>query len=135
MGYLFDNIPPTVFGVECEDLYNFRLFVDPGLDDDPTIRGIVRELLPDVETWQFSGRRTRCPRTDRRQVRIVHPYGFSNQDRKTRQYLERVVFAFSTAILRDQAAARFTNLGYVVTIQDEPGNTPPVEYDPIIIIP
>lgn len=135
MGYLFDNIPPTQFGVECESLYTYRIIIDPFLSSDKTLQELVEDVVPDVETWQFSGRRKRCPRTDGKQVRIIHPYGFSNQDRKTQQYLERVVFAFSTEVLRDQVAARLTNEGFQYTVQNGPGTTPPEEYDPIIILP
>ena len=134
MGYLTDNIPPTVFGAVCEDLYIYRVIIDPRFASDRELQQLVKEVIPDVEEWQFSGRRTRCPRSDGKQVRIVHPYGYSNRDRKTRRYLERVVFAFHTSIQRDQVTAQLSAQGFKYTIENEPTQITPEEMEEVIVI-
>lgn len=66
MGYLADNLPQRKDQfVECQKLYKLILKVKhrskfyaliAGETDD-TIAAIVRGVVPDIEDWQFAGRR------------------------------------------------------------------------------
>jgi len=61
MGYLQDNLPYGVSVADCPDLYQYALVVSWVVNDPftaPTIVDriglLVKEVLPDVEDWQFS---------------------------------------------------------------------------------
>lgn len=65
MGYLSDNLPPRKRQiVECAKLYKLVLRVRhrPPFDElvaaenDGTISMIVKNVVPDVEDWQYAGR-------------------------------------------------------------------------------
>ena len=66
MGYLSDNLPPRREQiVECPALYKLILrvrhrppyFAQIAAETDLTISLIVKSVVPDVEDWQYSGRR------------------------------------------------------------------------------
>ena len=142
MGYLTDNLPPGKNHVICQDLYPFRLIVnnlgshwtEPRYVSDAELQLLVKDVLPDIEKWQFSGRRYR-PKAVRRSPRIVHPARYAQNSRPMRAFHERVVFSFHTEPQRDAAAARLRNSGFRdLTYQDEP--TPnPVEGIVVVVIP
>lgn len=120
MGYLSDNTPRTSWSVCCTDLYRYRLIIKPGYSSDLELREIVIDVLPDVEEWQFSGRRFwALPRYGPRPDRVILPgYGLRRQN--VRVYDERVVFAFHTEEERQAVADRLTTLRYKYEFQTEP---------------
>ena len=134
MGYLIDNTPIGRFSVFCTDLYPFRIIITPGFNSDRDLQTLVKDVIPDVEEWQFSGRR-RCPLPKGKQSRIIHPATYAHNSRKMREFTELVVFAFHTAEQRSQVAARLDTQLIKYTIEDEPTPQTPVEDDVFIIIP
>ena len=124
MGYLTDNTPRTRNSVVCSDLYLYRIIVNPGFASDRELRTIIRDVIPDVEDWQFSGRRF-CPVPRGNKIhRVIHPATYANNSRKMREYTETVVFAFRSTTIRDTAAARLASNGFSYTYQDEPTSSP-----------
>lgn len=93
MGYLFDNIPPGRIDVLCHDLYPFRIKVLPAFFETYEIQLQVKDVIPDVEEWQYSGKRPSDG---------------------------RLIFAFHTDVQRDAAAARFNTLGLNFIVENEP---------------
>ena len=131
MGYLDDNTPENSFAVVCSDLYKFRMVVNPGFATDLELQTLVREALPDVQEWQFSGRRF-CPRTDRKIPQTVRPRIYAQNSRKIRQFEQRVVFAFHTTLQRSEVGALFDTKRINYTIVDEPT---PLTQSVIIVVP
>lgn len=124
MGYLTDNIPPGQNFAICQDLYKFRIIIQPGSASDVKISGFIMDELPDVEEWQYSGRR-RCPvvpgRGKARPIRRkIHPASWAHNSRRMRPFTEEVVYAFHTEGQRDQVAARLTQEGFKFRLEDEP---------------
>ncbi len=133
MGYLTDSTPSTKNWVICQDIYPFRVIINPGFASDLTLQMLVKSEIADVQEWQFSGRR-RCARP-RRGVSInplVHPYGYAVNSRRVRPFDARVVFAFHTTTQRDTVTARLTNEGYSFAIEDEPARS--INDDTLIIV-
>lgn len=118
MGHLDDNTPPGSFYVICQEVYPLRLVVYPGFASDQELSAIVKDVLPDVQDWQFSGRRYRL--LPQPHSRVIHPAGYAQNSRKMRTFQERVVFGFHSALQRDAVVARFSNLGYKFEIVNEP---------------
>ena len=111
MGYLSDNIPLGQNYAFCQDLYLFRIILQPGYLSDVEITSIVKDEIPDVEEWQFSGRR-RCPiipaRGKARAIRrVINPSSWAHNSRRMRPFTEEVHLAFHTTAQRAQVAARF----------------------------
>ncbi len=131
MGYLDDNMPENAFAIVCSDLYKFRMIVNPGFASDLDLQQLVKEVLPDVQEWQFSGRRF-CPRSDRRIPQTIRPRIYAQNSRKMRQFEERVFFAFGTALQRSEVGALFDTKRIKYTIEDEPT---PLTQDVIIVVP
>ena len=125
MGYLTDNIPPGRNYAYCQDLYLYRMIVDPAFASDVKLQQIVQDEIPDVEEWQFSGRR-RCPVVPSRgparkaQGRVVHPATWAEDSRLVRPFTAEVVFAFRTTAQRDQVGARMTQEGFKFRLENEP---------------
>ena len=124
MGYLTDNIPLGRNSAFCQDLYRFRLVVQPGSASDATISAIIKDELPDVEEWQYSGRR-RCPvipsRGKSRSIRrVIHPATWAQNSRLIRPFTEEVVYAFHTEAQRTQIEARLVQERFKFRIENEP---------------
>lgn len=138
MGYLTDNIPPGRNHAICQDLYKFRLIVGPrsaSFYSNVKLAGIIKEELPDIEEWQFSGRR-RCPVVPARgksqpNRRQIHPAAWAQNSRRMRPFIEEVVFAFHTEEQRSQVAARFDQERIRYRLEDEPTSGP---NDQILVI-
>jgi hypothetical protein len=139
MGYLSDNIPPGKNHAICQDLYPFRIIVQPGYLSDVQLSSIIMDEFPDVEEWQYSGRR-RCPvvptRGKARPIRRkIHPAAYAQNSRYMRPFTEEVIYAFHTEAQRAQVAARFDQERIKYRLEDEPdqsgNNTGPV----FIIVP
>jgi len=130
LGYLTDNTRAGSFGVICQDLYKFRVVIEPGFASDLDLRGIIKDVLPDIEEWQYSGRR-RLPLTGGKLSRVVSPSSYALNSRKMRQFEERVIFAFHTEVQRDAVTARLTTRGFKFTIEDEPN---PLSTNVVIIV-
>jgi hypothetical protein len=128
MGYLTDNIPVGRNFAFCQDLYLYRLIVKPQFASDFQLSSFVKDEVPDVEEWQFSGRR-RCPvapPTGRAQSsrRQVHPATWAQNSRYMRAFTEEVFYAFHTEAQRAQVAARLDQERYSYRLVNEPGVTP-----------
>ena len=124
MGYLTDNLPPGRNNVICQEIYKFRIIAQPGFASNVDLQECILDVLPDVEEWQFSGRR-RCPvvpgRGKARPIRrVIHPSTYAQNSRRMRPFTEEVVFAFHTEDQRNQVAARLTNKRFKFRIEDEP---------------
>jgi hypothetical protein len=124
VGYLSDNIPAGANHVICQDLYQFRIFIEPKFASDFKLASIVKDEIPDVEEWQFSGRRRNRAvpsRGSSRAIRrTIHPATIAQNSRRIRPFTEEVVFAFHTELQRTQVAARLTNEGFKFRLVDEP---------------
>ena len=131
MGYLSDNTPANKNWVFCEDLYKFRIRIDPRLQKDIVFQKLVKDVLPDVEEWQYSGRRL-CPRPAAKPVNPIIFPDYAVNSRKKRQYTALVIFAFNLSSQRDAVAARLDTEGYNYSYEDEP--TPPVADGEIILL-
>jgi hypothetical protein len=118
MGYLNDNTPDSRFWVICPDIYPYRIIVDPGFASNLELSTIVKDVLPDVEDWQFSGRRY-CPQPRRKQPRVIHPARYAQNSRKMRPRVERVVYAFHDTLQRQSVANRLTNLGFSIKLEND----------------
>jgi hypothetical protein len=122
MGYLFDNIPPGQNFVLCPDLYLYRLIVQPGFLSDFSLGAIIKDELPDVEEWQYSGRRRRPVISQGRVVRRqVHPATYAQNSRMMRPFSEVVHYAFHTPSQRAQVMARFDQERIKYEVYNEPG--------------
>lgn len=132
MGYLTDNTPPTRNWVICQELYPFRIVIEPGFATDVELQLLVKDVVPDVEEWQYSGRR-RCPLPAGKLSRVIHPAAYAQNSRKMRQFIEMVVFAFHLESDRMAVAARLTSQGFKFTIEDEP--TPMGSGTIVIVVP
>lgn len=119
MGYLLDNVPPGQFYVLCADLYIFRLEIEPRFSTDRELMKKVKDVIPDIEEWQFSGRRRR-PLSDGRQSRINFPINYAVNSRRMREFEDFVVFAFHTVEQRAAVATRLVNEGYTIKLLNEP---------------
>lgn len=133
MGYLTDSTPVGRNHVVCQDLYSFRILVEPGFASNQELQLLVKDVIPDIEEWQFSGRRF-CPkpRLGTPINPVVHPSAYAQNSRKKRQFDEIVVFAFHTTLQRDQVAARLTTQGFKYSFQDEP--TRPINDSTLVIL-
>jgi len=125
VGYLADNIPLGRNTAICQELYPFRVIITPGFASNIVLQQLVLDELPDVEDWQFSGRR-RCPvppsrGSARRIRRVIHPRGYAQNSRYVRQFTEEVVFAFHSTLQRDKVTARLTLEGFTFRLENEPG--------------
>ena len=118
MGYLTDNTPDGRFWVFCPDIYPYRIIVEPGFASNIQLSTIVKDVIPDVEDWQFSGRRF-CPQPRTKQRRVIHPASYAQNSRKMRPRIERVVYAFHDTLQRQMVADRLTNEGFNVTLQND----------------
>lgn len=126
MGYLFDNIPPGQNYVLCPDLYPYRLIVKPGFLSDRELGEIIKDELPDVEEWQYSGRRRRSVVSRSTGVRRqVHPATYAHNSRRMRPYSEVVHYAFHTADQRDQVVSRLIQERIKYEVYNEPGTPAP----------
>jgi len=128
MGYLADNISIYKNTVICQDLYLFRIIIAPQFASDLDLQILVKDVIPDVEEWQFSGRR-QCPVRPlngkaKGAVRVVHPAAYAQNSRRARQFTSEVVFAFHTTLQRSQVAARLTNSSFKFRLEDEPISLP-----------
>jgi len=119
VGYLKDNTPPGKYWVICPEIYPYRLIVRPKFAKDDALCLIVKGVLPDVEDWQFSGRRYQ-PLPRLMQPRNIHPATSAIDSRAMRPRRERVVFAFHDIAQRAEVATQFTILGYRFELQNEP---------------
>ena len=124
MGYLSDNIPPGSNHAICQDLYKFRIIIQPGFASNVKLSQIIMDEIPDVEEWQFSGRR-RCPIVPTRGKarparRAIHPASWAQNSRRMRPFTEEVVYAFHTEEQRAQVMARLDQEGFKYRIEDEP---------------
>jgi len=124
MGYLTDNIPLGENSAFCQDLYVYRIIVQPGSLSDSALSSIVKDEIPDVEEWQYSGRR-RCPIVPNRGKakgirRVIHPAGYAQNSRRVRPFTEEVTYAFHTNDQRSQIAARFDVERISYRLEDEP---------------
>ena len=133
MGYLTDNTPPTSNSVICQDLYLFRIIITPGFASDTELQILVRDVLPDVEEWQFSGRRFSPGTPFGPKKRVIHPASYAHNSRKMRNFDERVVFYFHNEIQRQAVADRLTTQGFKFVLQDEP--TPSNNETIVIVVP
>ena len=128
MGYLGDNIPLGRNYAFCQDLYVYRIIVNPSFASDVALQQYVKDEIPDVEEWQFSGRR-RCPVVPNRgkarsvQGRQIHPAAWAQNSRLMRPFTAEVVFAFHTEGQRDQVAARLTQEGFKYRFENEPSSS------------
>lgn len=120
MGYLTDNIPPGKFWVICSDLYPYRIYVNPNFYSDRELQLIVEEVIPDVEEWQFSGRRFIPVTPNNKILRNIFPANYAHNSRKMRPYTEKVVFAFHTTAQRALVASRFSGLFLTYELENEP---------------
>ena len=126
MGYLTDNTPPGRNYAVCQDLYPLRVIVQPGSYSDVKLSGFVQEEIPDVEDWQFSGRR-RCPRVpargkERSVGRVIHPAAWAQNSRRMRPFTEEVVYGFHSELDRAAVTARFDVERLTYRIEDEPSS-------------
>lgn len=119
MGYLRDNIRPRRFYAECEEIYPYRIIINPGFASDVELRTLVKDVLPDVEDWQFSGRRYLRKPVYGRKTRGIYPSSYAQNSRKIRDYDERVIFAFHSTVQRDAVAARLTNNRFSYKFEDD----------------
>lgn len=124
MGYLTDNIPPGRNHAICQDLYPYRMIVAPGFKSDVELSSFVKDEIPDVEEWQFSGRRRSpvVPATGRARPirRTVHPAAYAQDSRYVRPFSEEVHYGFHTTGQRAAVAARFDVERVTYRIVDEP---------------
>lgn len=122
-GYLFDRTTVKAPEVLCNDLYRFVLRVFPGFDSDAVLADILVEAFPDVQTWQYMGRRfCPLPPAGRKSPRPVRPYVNYFPDGKVRPTQpDQVQYGFSTAALRDEAVVVLRANGYqIAQIWNEP---------------
>ena len=124
MGYLTDNTPSGQNFVFCPDLYLYRLIVKPQFASDFQLSSFVKDEVPDVEEWQFSGRR-RCPvapatGSARPRRRQVHPATYAENSRYMRAFTEEVYYAFHTEAQRTQVAARLDQERFSYRFENEP---------------
>lgn len=120
MGFLTDSTPPNKNWVFCQDLYPFRIIVEPGFANNLTLQSIIKDEIPDVEEWQFAGRRYCPPARKGKPLSPKLNLRYAQNSRRVRPRDEFVVFGFHTTLQRDQVAARLTAEGYKYTYQDEP---------------
>ena len=119
MGYLTDNTLPGKPFVECRDLYVYRLEVEPKFKETREVNAIVRDQVPDVEEWQFSGRR-KCPPLPPIQVRRDTTRKVAEDSLFVRRFTEVIRYAFRTREQRDAVVVRLSNQGLVVRAIDPP---------------
>ena len=124
MGYLTDSIPLGENSAFCQDLYVYRMIVQPGARSDVELSAIIKDEIPDIEEWQYSGRR-RCPILPSRGKekgirRVIHPSGYAQNSRRVRPFTELVIYAFHTSAQRDQIAARFVQERISYRVENEP---------------
>lgn len=123
MGYLTDNIPPGRNFAICQELYAFKIIIQPAFASDTALAGIIKDEIPDIEEWQFSGRRRR-PVSGRGKAkpigRVLHPSTYAQNSRRMRPFTEEVVFAFHTEAQRLQVAMRLDVEGFKYRLEDEP---------------
>ena len=129
MGYLSDNTPAGSNHVICQDLYSFRLIVIPKFASNIVLQSLVKDEIPDVEEWQFSGRR-RCVG-----ARTTHPAHYAQNSRRMRPFTEEVVFAFHTESQRAQVGSRLTLEGFKFRLEDEPTGSPGGGGIMVIVVP
>ena len=111
MGYLAQNTPPTRHWAICEDLYPLRLTIVPKFSSDDGLAFIIKDVLPDVEDWQFSGRRFRLL-SPFQQPNPLPSTAYAINSRKMRPREEFVVFAFHDLDQRTAVTNRLTALGF-----------------------
>jgi hypothetical protein len=104
----------------CHDLYAWVLRVDPGFNtDDAPIDRIVRDEEPDIELWQYMGRRFMPPNPPRQWTRTPRVAADYSPPRygavRGRIAIIRTQYSFATQALRDRVAARLTAEGFQVT--------------------
>ena len=126
MGYLTDNITAGRNSAVCQDLYPFRIIAQPGFLSDSKISFIVKDEIPDIEEWQFSGRR-QCPTVPSRGRsrpirRVIHPSAYAQNSRLVRPFTEEVIYAFRSMGQQTQVSARFTQERISHRLEEEPGN-------------
>ena len=131
MGYLADNKTPKRFYVECEEIYPLRVIVKPGFASDADLRMLVKDVLPDVEDWQFSGRRYHSKPVYGRKTKGIHPATYAQNSRKIRDFDEEVVFGFHSTVQRDAVTARLANNGFSYKVEDDPTSMSEV----VIVVP
>jgi hypothetical protein len=119
MGYLANNKTPRRFYVECEEIYPLRVIVVPGFASDADLRTLVKDVVPDPEDWQFSGRRYRVKPRYGRKTKGIHPAAYAQNSRRIRDFDQEVVFAFHSTIHRDAVTARLSNNGFTYRIEDD----------------
>lgn len=119
MGYIADHTtgPPPF---SCHDLYKWLLRVDPGFDlNDDAISALVVNEEPDVELWQYMGRRfipTDPPVPWVRKPRPEADYSYPRRGRVRGGVNQiRAQYSFATEALRDRVVGRLTVAGYTVT--------------------
>lgn len=119
MGYIADNttgLPPF----SCHELYRWLFRVDPGFDrDDVAIDAIIRNEEPDIELWQYMGRRFMPPNPPRQWTRTPRVAADYSPPRygavRGRIAVVRVQYSFANEPLRDRVAARLTAERYSIT--------------------
>lgn len=121
MGFIADNTtgPPPY---SCHELYHWLIRVDPGFDKtDTRMDLIIADEEPDVELWQFMGRRFFPPNPPAPWVRPQPPAADYSPPRygavRGRTAVIRTQYSFATEALRDRVAARLTAEGFRVTDQ------------------
>jgi hypothetical protein len=139
MGYLTDNIPPGKNHAVCQELYPFRIIIVPGFASDVAISQIIMDEIPDVEEWQYSGRR-QCPvpptlGKGRKVRRVIHPSTYAQNSRRMRPFTEEVVYAFHTEAQRSQVAMRLDQERFKYRLVDEPTGSPGSGGMMVIIVP
>jgi hypothetical protein len=104
----------------CHDLYVWLLRVNPGFDlNDDDITKIVVSEEPDVELWQYMGRRfipTDPPTPWVRKPPQTAEYAYPRHGRVRGGNSQiRAQFSFASQALRDRVVSRLTISGYRVT--------------------
>jgi hypothetical protein len=132
MGYLTDNTPHASNSASCHELYLYRIIISPGFASDLELQQLVRDVVPDPEEWQFSGRQHNPPPGGfGKSPRVVHPATYAQNSRKMRVWIEQVYFAFHTEEQRASVAARLSNRGFSYRLQNEPSDPNPI----IVVVP
>lgn len=92
--------------VDCLELYEYGLTVVPNWMKPWEMALLVKQVLPDVQNWQYAGALIRPPR----QRHFTKP-----------DYLH-VHFQFRSSGDRQQVADYFTSLGHQWSIADQPAD-------------
>ncbi len=117
MGYINDTVnPPAPYS--CHELYKWLLRVAPKFSTDDEMCSLVKDEEPDVEQWQYMGRRyfskpnVQYTRTPRETVDYSPPRRGKVHNHTDAEVIQ---FSFATQPLRDRVRDRLVAEGYKVT--------------------